>query len=78
MTIYLVNKVDSGETHLAKLCTLLASDSCLDNEEVQGYVLGLLKNDAVDYPDLYMELETYLKYAKNKSEAPEKVTNVTA
>ncbi|MBR3422460.1 MAG: dockerin type I repeat-containing protein [Ruminococcus sp.] len=78
MTIYLVNKVDSGETHLAKLCTLLASDSCLDNEEVQGYVLELLKNDAVDYPDLDMELETYLKYAKNKSEAPEKVTNVTA
>lgn len=78
MTIYLVNKVDSGETHLAKLCTLLASDSCLDNAEVQDYVRELLKKGAVDYPYLDMELETYLKYAKNKSEAPEKVTNVTA
>lgn len=62
MSIYLVNRTED-EAHFAKLATLLASDSCLDNEQVQDYVRELLKKDYVDYPELDSEFENFLKYS---------------
>jgi hypothetical protein len=62
MTIYSVCRGESGEPHCAKLCTLLATDSCLDNKEVQDFVMELCKKGYVDYPDLDTGFKTYLEY----------------
>lgn len=61
MTVYSISKDENGEPRIAKLCTLFASDSCIDNKDVQAYLVELFKTVYADSPEVYQLFEGYLR-----------------
>lgn len=65
INIYIIDTGSDDGPAVAKLCTLGRYDQCLDNEEVQDFVMEICRKGYTDWQYLDLELESYLK-ANNK------------
>lgn len=65
LSIYIIDTTNN-EPSIAKLCTLIRYDECLDDKDVQDFVREICKKGYTDIPDLDLEFDLYLKHQQEK------------